>query len=77
MYQALPDLAYGEDKNDYIRRCMQWAHGNGEPQLATIELASVKWQAWEIERLIIEIEEGSQDALRSAVVMLLKRNYLP
>jgi hypothetical protein len=36
----------------------------------------MKWQSWEVERIIAEIEDGNINAIGDAVVMLLKDRYI-
>lgn len=75
--EQMPDLSFGEDRNDYVKKCMSWAREAGYNSVEAMELAKVKWQAWEVERLIVNIEEGSVPALQTAVVMLLRDRYIP
>lgn len=74
--QEMPDLSFGEDQSDYVKKCMSWAREQGHSSVEVMSLAKAKWKSWEIERLIVEIEEGSQAALQRAVLMLLKDRYI-
>ena len=72
---VMPDLAFGEDRSDYIRRCIAWAEEQCVPRIEAMHCARIKWDRWEVERLIVEIEEGSSAALQRGVIRLLKRAY--
>ncbi len=74
--QEMPDLSFGQDQTDYVMQCMSWAREQGHSSVEVMELAKAKWRSWEVERLIVEIEEGSQAALQRAVLMLLKDRYI-
>ena len=74
--QEMPDLSFGEDQSDYVKKCMSWAREQGHSSVEVMSLAKAKWTSWEIERLIVEIEEGSLAALQRAVLMLLKDRYI-
>lgn len=74
--QEMPDLSFGEDQTDYVKKCMSWAREQGHSSVEVMDLAKAKWKSWEIERLLIEIEDGSQAALKAAVAMLLRDRYV-
>ena len=75
--QEMPDLSFGEDQSDYVKKCMSWAREQGHSSVEVMGLAKAKWKSWQVERLIIDIEEnGDAAALRDAVVMLLKDRYI-
>lgn len=72
----LPDAEFGEDQTDYVLRVKRWAELEGIPSMEAIECAKMKWKAWEVERIITEIEDGNLNAIGDAVVMLLKDRYI-
>lgn len=74
--ETMPKMSFGEDKNDYVKKCMSWAREEGHSSVEVMGLAKANWKSWEVERLIIEIEEGSVQALQAGVIMLLKDRYL-
>lgn len=73
---TMPDLSFGEDQNAYTKKVTDWARGRDIATVEAIRCAKIKWKAWEVERLILEIEEGSTDAAKKALVMLLKETYI-
>jgi len=38
---------------------MSWAREVGYPTIEALQLAKARWKSWEVERLILEIEDGS------------------
>ena len=73
----MPDLAFGEDRNAFTKRVIDWGRENDIGTIECLRCATIKWEAWEIERLIIEIEDGEPEALKKAVIRLLKDRYIP
>ncbi len=73
----MPDLAFGEDRNAFTKKVIDWGRDNGVGTIECLRCAAIKWEEWEVQRLIIEIENGSTDALKTAVLRLLKDRYLP
>lgn len=74
--QEMPDLSFGQVREDYIKHCMSWARDVGHSSLEVMGLAKIKWQSWEVEHLLSEVEQGDHGALQKAVIMLLKDRYL-
>lgn len=72
----MPDLSFGQDQNDYVRACVDWARDQGHNWVDVMVLAKAKWQSWEVSRLLDEIENGDQDALKRGVIKLLKDVYI-
>lgn len=73
----MPGPSFGQDKADYCRSVIAWAQEQGCPMHEAIRCAEFKWQSWEIERLIADIEAGSEAALRAGVLKLLKEKLVP
>ena len=59
MLAEMPDLAFGQDEPSYCRAVMSWAREVGYPTIEALQLAKARWKSWEVERLILEIEDGS------------------
>ena len=74
---AMPDMAFGEDKPDYSRRIVEWGRSQGVGSAECLRCAAIKWDAWEVAQLIGEIVDDRPDALKKAVVRLLRDRYLP
>ena len=74
--QEMPDLYFGQDRNDYRASVLNWAKEQGCPAHEALYCADIKWNSREVERLLVEIEEGSIEAMRRGVEMLLKDRYI-
>lgn len=74
---SLPDIAFGEDRGDYTRRCLKWGEEQGISIVEVVRCVNIKCTAWEVERLLNEIESGSHDSLIKGVTLLLRDRYLP
>lgn len=72
----MPDMEFGEDKIDYVRRVIAWGAEQGIGAVECSRCANMKWKSWEVERIITEIEDGNLNAIGDAVVMLLKDRYI-
>ena len=66
-----------EIKLDYAQRCVAWGNEQQLPLTEVLACIRIKWQAIVINQLLEDIERGEPVALRRAVVLLLKDNYLP
>jgi len=73
----MPDLTFGEDKSDYARRCIAWAREEGIGSMEVVRCVNIKWQAWEVQRLIDELDDGSKNPLHEAVILLLRHTFIP
>lgn len=80
--QSLPDVAFGEDENDYVHRMIA-GYRSDYPMMQIAEVAKARYRQIAVSELINQLNNCTHDIgsfqhqanMRDAVVMLLKKVY--
>lgn len=73
--EKMPDIVFGDDEMSFSLRVVAWGKQESISLTECLRCAKMKWDEFEVKRLVHDIENYKPGALQEGVIRLLKDRY--